>query len=186
MSRTRITVGIAVVVFCANVWAGELKKLHETREDREVELLKRGEDDDHLHGITEIGLERTGCLGTCPVYTVIIKSDGTFRYHGERYVKREGDFTGRVANSEFTRLARFIREAGYAELKDEYDDPHTDGPTAYTKVATASGFKVVRNCDNSGPPKLWAIEELIDKLLMNAVWDEPATRPASAKTQKKP
>src|SRR5260221_13524477 len=41
------------------------------------------------HGVTEFGIERTACFGDCPVYTFIIKSDGSFRYKGEKFVQRQ-------------------------------------------------------------------------------------------------
>src|SRR6478735_2467917 len=44
------------------------------------------------HGITEIGIERTRCFGTCPSYTFIVKSDGSFRYNGESFTERAGDW----------------------------------------------------------------------------------------------
>jgi hypothetical protein len=181
MPRRRIVVGLVVAALGVTALGGEIQELHEQREQRQEAQLLRNEEDDHLHGITEIGLERTPCLGACPVYTVIIKSDGTFRYHGERFVERAGDYTGRVSQNGFTRLARFIRDSGFADLQDEYTHPHTDGSTAYTMMKTGSGMKVVSNYDGSGPSKLWAIEELIDKLMLTAEWDQPATRPAAAK-----
>jgi hypothetical protein len=48
----------------------------------------------------------------------------------------------------------------------------TDNPTVYTTVVMDGKRKVVSNYANAGPTKLWAIEQLIDKLLLEAKWDE--------------
>jgi hypothetical protein len=124
------------------------------------------------NGITEIGLERTPCFGTCPSYTVIIKSDGTFRYTGENYVARKGKHTGKVSQSAFNQLAQFMKESGFTQLQDSYSRTVTDNPTVFTTAVVDGKRKVVSNYANAGPTKLWVIEQVIDKLLLEATWDE--------------
>src|SRR3712207_4276863 len=85
---------------CSAAYAGELADLHEktfgpTQRNLDTSGGREGVRERN-HGITEIGLERTPCHGTCPVYTVVIKSDGTLRYKGEAFVKRTGEHTGQV------------------------------------------------------------------------------------------
>jgi hypothetical protein len=41
--------------------------------------------------ISSIKLERTACLGTCPIYSVTIFSVGRLEYKGEMFVKAKGD-----------------------------------------------------------------------------------------------
>jgi len=122
------------------------------------------------HGITEIGIERTVCFGTCPAYTFIAKSDGSFRYKGDKYVERTGEFTGTVPVWQFHQLAQFIMDSGYMKLEDAYDRTVTDNPTVYTTVVLNGKRKVVRNYANAGPTRLWAIEQLIDDLMRKAQW----------------
>ena len=125
------------------------------------------------HGITELGIERTLCFGTCPAYTFIVKSDGTFRYVGEKYAQRQGAFTGTIPTYSFHRLARFIKDSGYMELSDTYDRQITDNPTVFTMVVMDGKQKVVSDYAGAGPSKLWAIEKLIDDLMVEAHWNEP-------------
>lgn len=122
------------------------------------------------HGITEIGIERTACLGTCPIYTFIVKSDGTFRYKGTRYVEREGEFAGMIPVWCFHPLAQFIKDSGYMELEDGYTRMITDNPTTFTTIVMNDKRKTVSNYANAGPTKLWAIEQLIDDLMAKANW----------------
>jgi hypothetical protein len=134
------------------------------------------------HGISEIGIERTGCFGTCPEYTFIARSDGTFRYKGVDCVERKGEFTGRISLSFFHQLAQFIRDSGYLDLEPGYALPITDHPSVCTMVVMNGKRKTVRNYANAGPTKLWAIEELIDDMMRRAIWNEPANGRGEAKS----
>lgn len=125
------------------------------------------------HGISEIGIERTRCYGACPAYTFIVKSDGTFRYKGIEYVERKGEFIGTVPVGDFHALANFIKDSGYMELEEAYTRGVTDNPTTFTMVVMNGKRKTIRNYANAGPTKLWAIEQLIDKLMNKAKWSVP-------------
>jgi hypothetical protein len=70
------------------------------------------------------------------------------------------------------RLAKVIKETGFMALEDIYAVMITDQPTVYTTVVMDGVKKVVSNYGNGGPPILWAIEELIDKLLLEAEWGQ--------------
>ena len=124
------------------------------------------------HGVTVIGIERTGCFGNCPAYTFIVKNDGTFRYKGRKYAEHQGDFTGTVPVYEFHRLAQFIKDSGYTQLSDTYERPITDHSTVFTMVVMSGRQKIISDYAAAGPPKLWAIERLIDDLLAQATWNE--------------
>jgi hypothetical protein len=152
--------------------AGEISDLYDAPEGgpKDVQLL-----DGHVaaedHGISEFGIERSACFGACPIYTFIVRSDGRFRYTGVRYVDRVGTFAGSVPVWEFDRLARFIDESGYAGLKDGYAEAVTDNATVYTMAVMNGRRKIVSNYADAGPTSLWAVEALIDHLLVHAIWD---------------
>lgn len=124
------------------------------------------------HGVTEIGLERTACNGTCPVYTVIFKSDGTFRYVGEENVMRKGKLSGRISPDQFHRLAEYLIESGYMSMEANYDLPMIAGfPSTFTMAVVGEKRKLVRNYGDLGPVKLWALQQSIDSMLAVAEWD---------------
>jgi hypothetical protein len=131
---------------------------------------------DQIHtndtGITEIGIERTPCLGECPVYTAIIRADATFRFLGEANVPKQGEYVGTVSESGLTSLFQFIRDSGYFSLEDEYRLDVSDQPAVLTYVVMNGKKKIIHNEGGAGPSKLWAIEQLIDLLLRNAEWKE--------------
>ena len=167
---------LGVLVCAAAVLGGEIQEYHSKHANRDASKPRRltKEVEGDKHGVTEIGIERTPCFGTCPAYTFIARSDGSFTYSGDSNVKRKGKFTGKVSEYQFNQLARFIRESGYMELDDEYFTMVTDHPTVYTLVVMNDKKKTVSNYANAGPAKLWAIEQLIDKMMDDAKWDGDA------------
>ena len=175
MTRSLMTLIIVLAAGCA-ASAGEIADLHrktaKADPNRRDECRSHDEADAKHHGVTEIGLERSGCYGTCPVYTVIIKSDGTFRYKGEHFVKRTGEHTGTVSLYAFNHVAQYVRDSGFMDLQESYTRMVTDNPTTFTTAVIDGKRKVVSNYADAGPSKLWAIEQLIDKLLLEAKWDE--------------
>ena len=117
--------------------------------------------------ISEVGLERiAGYCGDCPVYTVIIKADGSFIYTGGKNSKHPGTNTGHLATKDVAPLFQYLRVMDYFSLDENYSTMATDQETVFTMAAKKAGQrKVVRNCGKSGPLKLWALENLIDGLL---------------------
>jgi len=155
--------------------AGEIAKMHQKLQGSKPLQSHRLTDSPsgatRNSGISEIGLERSACYGTCPVYTVMLKSDGTVRYRGEAHVENIGVRTGRIDAYKFEQLAKYIEEIGYLKLDNNYLTGITDASTVYTTVRSGAKRKVVSNYANSGPAKLWGVEQLIDKLVSETKWD---------------
>ncbi len=122
------------------------------------------------HGITEIGIERLGCYGKCPIYTLVIASDGSVRYEGTRHVPRTGKRDGYIDRWYFDLLAEHIRDSGFFELEDSYSRDITDSETVLTSVIRNRKRKIVSNYANTGPTKLWATQQLIESLLPEVRW----------------
>ncbi|HZR18795.1 MAG TPA: DUF6438 domain-containing protein [Verrucomicrobiae bacterium] len=127
------------------------------------------------HGITEIGIERTACFGTCPIYVCIIHSDGKVLYHGGAHVDRIGEWETTIDPYRFHHLANFIVESGFWQMQDTFAAGVTDGDTVYTTFLMKGQRKVFRNYANSGPSKLWALQQLVDGLLVGATWHPSVT-----------
>lgn len=122
---------------------------------------------------TAVSLARTGCFGTCPVYTVTIRNDGTATYMGERGVPRVGKFTGQIAVAAFGQLSLMVERAGFMDLDERYAAPWTDDETIITTVTPRIGSpKSVLNYGRFGPPELWALERTIIGLVEDVGWVE--------------
>ena len=117
--------------------------------------------------ITEITHERTYCFGTCPVDVVILRSDGTAEYTGEKFVKLLGKHEGKVTKADFDKLAKLVTEKKFFDLKDAYTAQVTDLPTYITSVKRGKVTKKVSNYADAAPKGLGEIEEEIVKVMEN-------------------
>lgn len=120
--------------------------------------------------ITEITLERTPCFGTCPVYSVTLRRDGTATYVGKNYVERMGTYKGTVR--QFDRLAELLISRGYFGLKDKYAVNWTDMATVKTSVVMNGKRKTISNYGDAGPVELWGIEMAIDAVADQIKWEK--------------
>jgi hypothetical protein len=174
--KSFLTACMALLLSASPVRSGEIQELHrELVGDRESDPEQAREIDEIFsteHGISEIGLERTPCFGKCPVYVVFLKADGTFRFEGFENVRHRGRFTGKTDEQAFHDLAQFIVDCDYLNMEDTYEALVTDHPDVYTTVVRNGERKVIRNYANAGPTKLWAIEQLIDKVMLQAKWND--------------
>lgn len=125
--------------------------------------------------ITEFGLERTPCYGTCPIYSVIFAHDGTVRYHGGRFASRTNDWSGTISKESFAEVAQLIARS-YPDFVRRYSKAITDHPTVLTMAAANGKRKVVSNYANSGPDALKQIEKRLTDLLGTVKWNEPALK----------
>ncbi len=119
--------------------------------------------------ITEIGIERTRCYGICPEYSLIIRRDGTLNYIGSKNMGRIGKHKGIVY--EFEKLEKFVKQIGYFNFKNYYPSPLEDVKSVYTYVKINGKKKIILRSGSSGPIQLWALEQLIDKMYLDAHWE---------------
>src|SRR4051812_38135246 len=110
--RMKLLLVLSVLVLGGVSYAGELADYHQSHQTKNsVTRTNLNWGHDKPTGITEIGLERGVCFGSCPAYTVIIRSDGRVRYNGLFNTPRKGKFTGKVQAYYFNELAEFIAES---------------------------------------------------------------------------
>src|SRR5262245_36358795 len=82
----------------------------------------------------KITLERTGCFGTCPSYSIQVLGDGTVLYDGHGYVAFTGQHRGSVPPDSVMELVKLFEQANYFSLDDEYQAGITDCPTYMTSI----------------------------------------------------
>ena len=120
----------------------------------------------------EITLERTGCYGTCPVYSVTVHGDGTVIYEGKHFVRIEGVRTYTIPEESVAELVGMFYEINYFSLNDRYDASVTDLPTVITSITVGNETKTVSNYANSGPERLYYLESKIDEITdSKSLWE---------------
>jgi hypothetical protein len=187
--RTRTTLILSVAFLCgvgSFLPAGEIADLHRKwvrpkENDSSAQLARFEAMQSPNHGVTEIGLERAICFGTCPAYSVIFKADGSVRYVGIENVRHKGVRNGRISDWEFHRLAEFAMKSGYMNMESDYDLPTiTDLPVTYSMVVRKEKRKLIRNYGSLGPIELWAFERAAESLLAEVEWDDERPRSTDA------
>jgi hypothetical protein len=125
---------------------------------------------DDAKGVTEISLERTRCLGTCPVDKVILRSDGTATYIGTQFVGRLGTYEGKFRRPDFFALCKLLESRGFYAMKARYDSRATDLPSVVTRVVRDGEEKSVVNYGEAGPVELWGIEMAVRGVVAEVEW----------------
>jgi hypothetical protein len=134
--------------------------------------------------ITELILERGPCFGTCPIYRISLRSDGTAKYTGWSNVERVGVYTGSIAPDAFMRLAQEVEASGFWEFQESYLQPVNDLPVVRTTARREDAKrKVIRDHGAVGVPAVQGPEELlriqaaIDRVAAEVSWELTSESP---------
>ena len=132
-------------------------------------------------------LERTACFGSCPVYKVIVSSDGSVVYEGKQYVRIKGTRRRKIEPEAVKDLLQQFIDSDYFKFKENYssiknadgtETTVTDLPTTTTSLTLGNRKKQV--VDYVGAPKkLKELEEKIDEVAGVKRWvaiDAPTLR----------
>ncbi len=128
-----------------------------------------------------ITLERTACFGTCPMYKLMIASDGAVTFDGQRFTKTVGTAKGKISPSDFRNLVAEFEKINYFSLPDAFlpgtkvcPQRITDMPSANTSIKIKGKTKSVQHyygCGDKGAlAQLTALEKKIDEVAGTAKW----------------
>src|SRR5438093_11038358 len=95
MSRWRVT-----RVTCLLLLSRALLALSSSGDGRVVPASPGWPPDKYKLSELTITLERSECYGTCPIYSVAIRGDGSGTYRGEKYVAIKGKERFQVSRDE--------------------------------------------------------------------------------------
>lgn len=125
-----------------------------------------------------ITLERTSCLGTCPIYSVQIFEDGKVVYEGKQFVAVEGRQVSKIPSEKVQELVHKFLKIDYFSLEDKYETiKKTDGtetmafdlPATYTSLRMGSKKKKVKDYFGT-PDRLRELENEIDRTVNFHQW----------------
>lgn len=126
---------------------------------------------------TEITLERTGCFGPCPVYSVTIAADGAVRFHGLSHTAIAGVRVAKIGRAAVQRLLSFLAAHRFHTLPDRYPSLATDHPGTITTLRQGRASKrVEHDRSDARATAILAITREIDRVAGTARWVEPAKR----------
>lgn len=125
-----------------------------------------------------ITLRRTGCFGTCPVYSVEIFENGRVIYTGSQFVQVSGERTSAIPKADVEKLVHDFLRIGYFSLKASYEthknpdgtvEMISDLPTTYTSLRIGERTKSVKDYA-SAPRALKDLEWEIDRAANTHRW----------------
>jgi hypothetical protein len=133
-----------------------------------------------------IRLERKGCYGRCPIYSVEIHGDGRVVYEGRRFVGVTGRREGKIAQDQVVELLNHIYHIRFFDMRDEYSTRpdgvivengevqetviiSSDLESKVISVKVGDYEKSVVDYDGS-PPELVALSPRIDQIADTAKW----------------
>jgi hypothetical protein len=120
--------------------------------------------------IEVITLERGQCFGSCPVYTVTLRRDGTTSWHGKLFTLPRGDAVGEIKGQAFADLAAFIERAGFFGWASLYSTDITCVPEYALTVVAKGRTKAVHQRGTYDPPGFGAIARRIDECARDLGW----------------
>lgn len=147
----------------------------------------------HHHPRFELTLERTSCMGMCPVYKIVIHPDGDVEWTGVENVAEVGVRHSRISAARFDELARALDVARFDERDESGAIPLkavcapaasgsavscsisgsitvcTDTSRTILTVRRGAATHTVEN-DHCEPSPLDSLEEHIDRIVHASAW----------------
>jgi hypothetical protein len=120
----------------------------------------------------EVTLQRTGCYGSCPSYTVTLGSDGIV-FEGGGFVVASGRHTDSVDASDVRKLAKQFIAADFYSMDSEYRASVTDNPTYILSIDIDGRKKVVEDYVGQWegmPAVISDLEDEVDALARTERW----------------
>ena len=119
-----------------------------------------------------IRYEKTPCFGTCPQFTMTVRSDGFAFYQGKRFVEMEGSWRGECNQKQIEEVLLKAQEIGFLDMEDSYDNHLvTDLPSTTAVLTVNSQTKSVLN-RYEGPKELAQLYEVLDKIIEDVKWKQ--------------
>ena len=112
--------------------------------------------------IEEISFSTSHCYGTCPVFKLAIKADGTAKYDAIEYNDKKGKFKTVLDTASFNKLLHTINYLKLTSLKDNYSVNWTDDQTSTLVIKFNSGQ--TKNISDYGMIGTFGLEHLYDQL----------------------
>lgn len=118
---------------------------------------------DTMPAFDAIVVSSSGCYGSCPVSNIILKSDGSVVFFGERYTSANGFFTAAISKERYLRLQRNFQKA---DIKNINTDFRTDSPNdkriTCTFIKDGKIYKSISDYGERGPGDfVWAYTHLL-------------------------
>jgi TonB family protein len=126
-----------------------------------------------------VELFRSGCYGSCPVYTVRIAANGDVSWKGRMFVNATGERRATLKAEDARALLERFRTPQFWSLCGSYTRMITDSSTIETHVEIGGQGKTVSNYADSAPAWVAELEDAIDEAANTYQWRHGDSRTES-------
>jgi hypothetical protein len=120
-----------------------------------------------------IYMEKTGCEGPCPVYSVDVQDDGTVLYSGKTCVHVVGEQNDQISEDEVQKLVKSFYENDFFSFEDEYIEDVQDIPAVLIRFTLQDQTKqVIKQVydPRKSPAAFDRVEDAIDTIADTEQW----------------
>lgn len=126
-----------------------------------------------------VELSRSGCYGSCPIYTVRISANGDVTWKGRMFVNATGERHATIKAEDARALLERFRTPQFWSLCGSYTRMITDSSTIETQVEIGGQSKTVSNYADSAPAWVADLEDAIDEAANTHQWRHGDSRTES-------
>ena len=124
--------------------------------------------------IQRVELERSGCLGPCPIYSITLTDSGSAYYHGVRFAQFLGNYRASFDTTAFYRMAALLLKDDLFALPDDLGLV-PDLPAITLRITYVRDTLIVRTIEGYGEDHqhfamaAWRMDSIAARLPWNFV-----------------
>lgn len=127
------------------------------------------------NSIEQIAMNRSACMGTCPVYKVEVNKSGKVTYYGMSFVDYKGTYEKIFAKDRVAGLFSQFMQYKVDTCSEDYESMIADVPGVYYQITYSSGDKQKINNAHFGPEFLKTLSFEVDSFAkVDASWKKVA------------
>lgn len=120
---------------------------------------------------TLVYYRRGACFGMCPIFSLVIYTDGRAVYKGVNHVNRIGTYQASVQDTALVKVFTTAESIGYFGMQEVYDNPSvTDLPTIELAIRKDGKLKRVK-ARYKAPASLQKLYEALDQMTDIQKWE---------------
>ena len=116
-----------------------------------------------------ISMEKTRCMGACPVYKIEIYKDGKVLLDAEENLTLKGRYEARLTDEEVNEFIKAFEEKDFFGFEDSYKSKMSDLPTTYIAFRHEGKSKKIMDYYNA-PEELKELEKKVASLVDDLDW----------------
>ena len=124
---------------------------------------------------TLVYLERTTCIGLCPVYQVVIYDDGFCLFNGNEDVHKLGLYKSYLTKNQLNEISATAEQIFSNELVDNFTINSKDLPEFSKTIIRFKNYKTQYRQD--APLELYNFVNYVDNLLKKESWERLSIAP---------